>query len=68
MDIEARVHRIEMRLAELEARIVRLEKLIATRIASTTDPATDARVRREMIELKKMVVTDEEIPPPSKRH
>jgi hypothetical protein len=57
-----------MRLAELEARIVRLEKLIATRIASTTDPATDARVRREMIELKKMVVTDEEIPPPSKRH
>lgn len=68
MDIEARVQRIEMRLAELEDRIARLERLVAKRLAGGIRMGADVGIDEELVELRKLVGGDEEIPPPSKRH
>ena len=68
MDIEARVQRIERRLAELEERIARLERLVAKRLAGGIRMGADVGIDEELTELRRLTGTDDEIPPPGKRH
>ena len=68
MDIEARVVKIEKRLAALEERVARLERLVVRCLAAGSDVTQKAGVDKELIELRRLIGPDEEVPPPSRRH
>lgn len=68
MDIESRVQKIEKRLLELEARIARLERLVARRLAGGPQLSSDVGIDKELVELRRLVGPDDDIPPPNRRH
>jgi len=68
MDIAGRVQRMEKRLVELETRIARLERLMARHLNDAVTRGKDQGFDRELLELRKLLATDEDVPPPGKRH